>query len=843
MLATPTPSLSHLRGSEQENPVRFADVGTDVLYLRGLDATAAETVCDDLLDVVKTLLTPQTPPRLWIVTKGARAVAAQAEPPALAQTPLWGLGAVIALEHPELSCRRIDLDPGADGVEGLLQALAAPEAEVAVRNGVRYRPTVVGRRPSREERAVPTTPFALALTRRGTLDGLEFAPLTRRRPGPGEVEVRVHATGLNFRDVMNALGLYPGDAGRPGVECAGVVTELGEGVRGLTVGDEVIAVATGCFASHVVAAADLVVPKPPRLSFADSATIAVAFLTAWYSLRHVAQVVPGQRVLIHAAAGGVGMAAVQVARQAGAEVFATAGSSAKRTFLTSLGVSHVMDSRSLEFAADVLRRTEGRGVDVVLNSLTGDSIPKSLSVLASGGSFLELGKTEVWAPDRVHSLRRDVAYRPITLDEQIFTNPVFVGGLLREVMAEIEAGRLRPLPHRLFPVEEIEAAYRHMQQARHVGKIVLSQGGLRGDATYLISGGLGGLGLRVAAWMVGEGARYLTLVSRRAPSEAAAAAVQQLREAGARVQVVQADVANAGDVRRVLGGLERPLKGIVHAAGVLDDGVLLQQNRERFAKVMAPKVTGAWNLHELTRDLPLDVFVLFASAAGLLGSAGQGNYAAANAFLYGLAWYRRAQGLPALSIDWGAWGESGMAARRSNAGPRLAPDDALYLLGRLLRDGSTQACVLPQPLQRVTGVPTQRRSDRFSEALLAAPAPERPALLAAKVRELAATVLALEPHAIPARQALHELGLDSLMAVELRNALCHALGRTLPATLLFDYPSVQALIGFLSQELGYEVGPQEDHPDLETGLWTEVSALSDQEVEAELMKELDREGY
>jgi acyl transferase domain-containing protein/NADPH:quinone reductase-like Zn-dependent oxidoreductase/acyl carrier protein len=820
-----------------------ADVGTDVLYLRGLDATAAETVCDELLALVKTLLALKTPPRLWVVTQGARAVAAQSVPPTLAQTPLWGLGAVIALEHPELRCRRIDLDAGAEGAHDLIQALVAAEAEVALRHGVRYLPRLVGRGRSRGERDVPEASFALEIAQRGTLDGVQFAPLTRRRPGPGEVEVRVRATGLNFRDVMNVLGVYPGDTGPPGGECAGVVTELGEGVHGLTIGQEVIAVASGCFASHVVAAADLVVPKPERLSFAEAASIPVAFLTAWHSLRHIARLMPGQRILIHAAAGGVGMAAVRIASQIGAEIFATAGSPEKRAFLTALDIPHVMDSRSLTFATEVLQRTAGRGVDVVLNSLTGDFIPQSLSVLAPGGCFVELGKAEVWAAERVRALRSDVAYHPITLDTQIFTHPALVSGLLREVLSEIDAGKLQLLPTCVFPIEQIEAALRYMQQARHIGKIVLAQCGLRADAAYLISGGLGGLGLRVAAWMVEQGARYLTLIGRSAPSESAAAAVQRLREAGARIQVVQADVANEDDVQRVLSGLERPLKGIVHAAGVLDDGLLLLQNEERFARVMASKATGAWNLHKLTQGLQLDMFVLFASAAGLLGSVGQGNYAAANTFLDGLAWYRRAMGLPALSIDWGAWGEVGMAAQRSHVGPTIAPDDALCLLSRLLRDGSTQVCVLPQPLQHADRLPTGQRFDGFHDVLMAAPASERAALLAAKVRELAATVLALAPHTIPARQALHELGLDSLMAVELRNALSRALRQTLPATLLFDYPNVEVLTGFLAQELGYGVEAQEDRADLEAGLWDAVNTLSDQEVEAELMKELDREGY
>ena len=641
-------------------------------------------------------------PRLWLVTNGAQS-ASPATGVAAAQAPTWGLARVVGLEHPELSCSCIDLDPTATAetsAKCLVDEVVSPEADdqVAFRDGARRVARLV--RATLPQRA-SRTPQRLLAGRSGVLEDLRLVSLTRRPPGPNEVEIEVHATGLNFRDVLNALGMRA-DEQPLGGECAGRIASVGAGVTGLQQGDAVVAVCADCFASFVTTSSELVLPKPSGVSFEEAAGIPIAFLTAKHALFEVAGLKAGERVLIHAAAGGVGLAAVQLARRAGAEIFATAGSPAKRDFLRSFGVQHVMDSRSLSFAGEILEATDGRGVDVVLNSLTGEFIPKSLSVLSPGGRFVEIGKADLWEPARVAALRSDVSYVPIDLAAMLREHPASLRPLLGPLLEDVARGELQPLPRKVFRLPEVAEAFRFMAQARHIGKIVVSHSvdgerGVRPDATYLITGGLAGLGLLVARWLVERGARHLVLMGRRAPAEAARTAIREMEAHGAQVVVAQGDVAREADVQGVLAqiaGGQPPLRGIIHAAGVLDDGVLLQQTWERFAKVLAPKVEGAWNLHRLTQTAPLDFFVLFSSAAALLGSPGQANHAAANAFLDALAHHRRALGLPAVSINWGVWSGWGVAADRG-VGARAAvqgmgsftPEEGLHVLERVLGGG------------------------------------------------------------------------------------------------------------------------------------------------------------
>jgi NADPH:quinone reductase-like Zn-dependent oxidoreductase/SAM-dependent methyltransferase/acyl carrier protein len=784
------------------------------------------------------------PGRLWLVTRGAQAVGADGELPHPASAVLWGLGRVVALEHPELRCVLLDLDP--HGEAGESEALAA-ELDAAVGEDQ------IGRRAGRRlaarlRRADPPAGAAggaaaagelvqLDRPASGTLEHLAFRPFTRRpphRPAAGEVELRVRASGVNFRDLLCVLGMYDG---RPGGECAGEVTALGEGVEGLAVGDRVLAIAEASFDSLVTAPAALVVPLPPAMGFAAGAAIPVAFTTAWYALRHLAPVAAGTRVLIHSAAGGAGLAAVRLALAAGAEVHATA-SPAKWPFLRRLGVASVASSRSLDFAGTLLAATGGSGVDVALSSLTGDFIPATLAVLRQGGTFIEIGRLGTWDRERMARERPDVTYLPIALDRLSREQPEVVGAILRAVVAELAAGRIEPLPRQVFPASEIASAFRRMEQGKHIGKLVVvtrpaadapgddGRLALRADATYWIAGGLGGLGRLLAAWLAERGARHLVLSGRSAETGQPAAALGLTLPAGCQVAVRRADVARSEEVAEVLQHVRAalpPLAGVFHLAGSLRDGVLAQQSWEAFAAVLPAKVAGAWNLHLQTRELGLELFVLFSSAAALLGSPGQGNHAAANAFLDALAHHRRATGLPALAVGWGAWSEVGAAARAmaGRAGwldlGLLAPAEGLRQLERLLTAPThAHSGVLPAgwpaaaerlglgrtPL--MAGLrdlaPEVAPSAALAERLAQAPAAARAEVLSDHVRELVARVLALPPgHPIPAAQGFMDLGMDSLTAMELRNLLQHSLGRTLPATLVFDHPTMARLAAHLAQ--------------------------------------------
>jgi NADPH:quinone reductase-like Zn-dependent oxidoreductase/acyl carrier protein len=457
---------------------------------------------------------------------------------------------------------------------------------------------------------------------------------------------------------------------------------VGEAVTGLRVGDEVLALALGCLASHVVADVRLVVPKPSHLGFEEGATVPIAFVTAHYALHHLARLQPGERVLIHAAAGGVGLAALRIAQRVGAEVFATAGSAEKREFLTSLGVRHVMDSRSLAFADEVREATEGEGVDVVVNSLAGEAVARSLEVLRPFGRFLEIGKRDIHGNAlSLVPFHKGLSFFAIDLERMIRERPAFAGHLLGEVMAHFERGVLSPLPLRTFPVGELAGAFRHMAQACHTGKIVLRvQGedpaieaavppaGDLSQGTYLITGGLGGLGLRVARWLASRGARHLALVDRRGLTLAATEAVEDLNRTGVQVRVIRADVADEAQVTRALEEVDEtmpPLQGVVHAAAIFDDATVLHLDRPRLEAVMAPKLAGAWNLHNLTAGRTLDLFVFFSSVSSMLGLRGQASDAAGNAFLDALAVHRRARGLPASTINWGPWSDKGLLQKQS----------------------------------------------------------------------------------------------------------------------------------------------------------------------------------
>ncbi len=823
---------------------------------------------------------------LWLVTRGAQAVTNRSL--AVSQSPVWGLGKVIALEHPDLHCVCVDLDSAgeADSAGALFSELIAGDGEpqVALRGNTRY----VARLARMKTKAVQ--PFELNITSRGVLDNITLQPLTRRQPGPGEVEIEVRATGLNFRDVLNVLGMYPGDPGQPGLECAGTIVAVGDGVTAWRVGDSVLAIAPRAFSSYVITRADLVAPKPAGLSFAEAATIPIAFLTALYGLKHLAKMKRGARVLIHAAAGGVGLAAVQLAQQAGAEIFGTAGSPEKQAYLKSLGVQHVMSSRTLDFADEIAKITNGQGVDVVLNSLADDFITKSVSVLADDGCFLEIGKRGIWSEEQVKQIKPGASYFAYDLADVLQNDPPLLQAMARELLADFESGALKPLPLQAFSSHHVVDAFRYMAQARHIGKVVVmheTSGHIRPDASYLITGGLGGLGFTVARWLVERGARHLALVGRSGPSESAQAAIQELEQAGAQVRVLQADVSQKEQVAKALAEMSQtmpPLRGVIHAAGVLDDGVLRQQDRARFANVMGPKVNGAAALHELTRGLPLDFFVLFSSASSLLGSPGQGNYAAANAFMDALAHERRARGLPALSINWGAWGEVGMAAGLGGRDQRrlaeqglgqILPEQGVQVLAQVLQLGAAQVGVLPINWAKLTKQFSDGVVPPFlSEVAVETPSPEagpraadssrellqrlnsatpedRYEILLKHVQEQAARVFGLDPaQPLDRRQGLTELGMDSLMAVELKNRLQSSLGRSLPATLAFEYPTLEALTGYLAAEvlaLGVpakaQVETKKKDEDQQAAILAEVEQLSDDQTEESLLKELEEAGY
>ncbi len=784
--------------------------------------------------------------RLVVLTEGAVAVGAGDGVDALADAGVWGLVRSAQSECPG-RVWLVDID-GEDSSRVVLPGVLGCEGEpqLVVRGGRVLAPRLV--RAGGGLEGVLGVPGGVGEWRLmagggGSLEdlGLVEASDAGRPLGVGEVRVGVRAAGLNFRDVLLALGMYPG-VGVVGSEGAGVVLEVGEGVEGLCVGDRVMGVLPGGFGPVAVADHRWVVRVPEGWSFVEAASVPTAFLTAYYGLVDLAGLRGGERVLVHAAAGGVGMAAVQLAGVLGAEVFGTA-SEGKRGALRGLGLddAHIASSRSLEFGERFLEGTGGEGVDVVLNSLAGEGfVDASLGLLAGGGRFIEMGKTDVRDAGRVAEEYPGVAYRAFELGE---AGPERIQGMLRELVALFEGGALELLPVRVWDVRRAREAFRFMSQARHVGKIVLTvPGALDPGRSVLVTGGTGVLGGVLARHLVAEhGVRSVVLASRRGPEAPGAAGLQsELEGLGAQVSVVACDVSDREQVQGLLESVpgEFPLGAVVHAAGALDDGVIASLSPERLDRVLAAKADAAWYLHELTSHMDLQAFVMYSSAAATMGSPGQGNYAAANAFLDALAAYRCAQGLAGTSIAWGWWereseltasvgetevarlGRAGVLALSDEEGVALfdqacALGEALCVGVRLdtaVIRGQARTGALPALLRGlVRATPVRAASSGLLARRLAGVSEaERRSIALDLVRTEAAIVLGhASGQSVTPERAFKDLGFDSLTAVELRNRLNTATGLQLPATLVFDHPTPAAVADFLLAEV---IGAQ--RPDL-----------------------------
>jgi len=868
---------------------------------------AAEVHTSSLLSLVQSLAKTNwtQPAHLWVVTRQAQTVT-EKDVPLPALSALWGLSATIAHEMPELSCTRIDLDAQTDISVLITELLSGQDDLVALRTQQlttqRFTCHLQHLRTSTQpppEQPGPAAgqPFRLETTKAGLLETLVLRAIKPQKPERGQIAIEAQAAGLNFIDVMKALGIYPGlDPDIPptlGLECAGKVVALGEGVDRFTIGQEVLAFAWQSIGTYVIADEHLVMPKPSQLSFEEAATLPVVYLTAFYALQHLGRLQSGERILIHAASGGVGLAAIQLAQYIGAEVFATAGSEEKRDYLRSVGIQHVMDSRSLDFADQVMALTDGKGVDLVLNSLSGKAISKSLSVLAPYGRFIEIGKRDIYQNFHLglSPFKKNLSYFAIDLDRLARERPEFLGRLFSEVMALIDSKGLHPLPLTSFSISQSSEAFHYMAQAKHIGKIAISLASenvsvlpsqaevpyIKADATYLISGGFGALGLAVATWLTQQGARHLVLIGRSGSknlSPEGQTTLANLRANGVKISIGQADVANDAQVNPIMQQINKsmpPLKGIIHTAGVLDDGVLMKQNSQRIHNVMAPKAIGAWNLHRLTENLNLDFFVLFSSVTAPLGSPGQGNYAAANAYLDGLAHYRQSLSLPALSINWGPWSQIGLAARQEQGGLQglqgllaINPANGLEIFGHLLATSPPSQVI-------VTGLdvngwceahPAASHSTLFANLRSDTPNPPgefatsgirisllnteqgrpRQALLENFIQEQAAQVLRLTSGRVDLHKPLRTLGMDSLMTIEFRNRLESNLGLTLSATLVWNYPTIAELVPFLAEKMEIPISSEtslSDSPYAAQDISIDIDQLSSEDIETMLDDELN----
>ncbi|WP_280275902.1 type I polyketide synthase [Nocardia wallacei] len=775
--------------------------------------------------------------RSVVVTSGAVPVDSCDPVPGLVDAGVWGLLRSVQNEYPDRVVL-IDLDDWDDMSWAVAAVLASGESQAAVRRRVVQVPRLVRMDGSSviDIGAGGTDSWRLRTAGAGTLTGDNFVAepfVAAEELGDRQVRIAVRATGINFRDVLVALGMYPDPDAVIGGEGAGVVVAIGAGVTDVAVGDRVMGVFEGV-GSVATADCRVVAPIPRDWSFARAAGVPAVFLTAFHALRDLAGVQRGERVLIHAATGGVGMAAIALARVWGLEVFATA-SPAKWPVLRSMGLDdgHISSSRSSEFEEAFLNATGGQGVDVVLNSLAGELTDASLRLLPRGGRFIELGRTDVRDPGEVARCHPGVSYQPFVLFE---VGEDRLGEMLRELAAMFARGDIEPVDTSAWDVRRLPEAYRYLSQARHVGKTVLSiPRRLDERGTVLITGGTGALGAVFARHLVQHyGVRHLLLVSRRGPKAPGAAELaDELAVLGAHVDVVACDVSDRDALRGVLSHVpqQHPLTGVVHAAGVLRDGVFSGLTVDTWEPVLETKAGAAWHLHELTAEDDLALFVMFSSAAGILGSPGQANYAAANTFLDALAHYRQRCGLAGTSLAWGLWEQkTGLtehlgdqdSARMARSGflpmttaEGLAMFDAAIDSGHplvvparidtaaLAASGSVPAIarLVARSRRRASNQGSAQQS-KLSALLHGHNETEQERLILEFVRGQVAIVLGHDtPQTVPPEEPFKSLGFDSLSAVEFRNRLQTATALKIPATIVFDHPTPKALAHYLRTQI------------------------------------------
>ncbi|WP_068136335.1 type I polyketide synthase [Roseimaritima ulvae] len=870
-----------------------------------------------LLALAQTLHRREAVPRLVVVTTAAAAV-----PPAadacdakhatdandsssnlldLGQSILHGMSRVINNECPNIPVTVVDLSaqPAKQEVDALFRELLhsrrdQDESEIAIRGPARYVHRLVAVNRETAESSVGSREqgvggdYRADLQEAGQLDQIVFRRQNPCQLADSDVEIAVQAAALNFKDVMNAMGLLPPHAvsgglasDRLGLEISGQVLRVGSAVQHVKAGDNVIARVAEGFSGRVSVPGHCVAPRPSHLTPVQAAAIPVVYVTAWYSLCHLARMTRGETVLIHSAAGGVGGAAIRLAQRAGVNVIATAGTREKRDYLRQMGVEHVFDSRSLDFYNDVMDVTDGRGVDIVVNSLTGRFIAQSVKCLAPFGRFIELGKSDIYRNSKLgmERLGENISYFVVDVDRLAAQKPELHQRVLSEVVELFEQHELEPHEITEFPIDKLSEAMRFMTRAAYRGKIVMNMQdnvvqalpqrelSFRGDATYLISGGASGFGLQIARWMAERGARQLVLASRSGcKTDADRALVQSLQAEGVEVRLAKVDLTDAAATRQLLDDIDngpQPLAGVIHAAAVLDDASIPTMDLDRFGRVFQPKAQGAWHLHQATVaiDAPLDFFVMLSSISSVLGLVGQLNYAAANFFQDSLAHYRRQQGLPATTVNLGVLGEyAGMSNADNDEQNIISLLEAQGMLVMPLADvlGKLESAIIQQPVQRMLSklnwpwfrmaYPHLARDTRFIECMgddaLARAVRPKGSGLRTELAELEpeeqlrrieqeltgklAQILDASADKLDVSVSIDSYGLDSLMLTDLQVWIVRLLDVNLPLIKLLKGPSIANLAVDLLQQV--DAGEEVDAGgELDAGNSSAAFTLADME--------------
>lgn len=827
----------------------FADLGEiltsegwaveNIIHLAGLFTNqedngllAQQSRCTSLINALQGFAETVLPtkPSLFVVTSASQA--SENTPPSPLQSPLWGLGRVIANEYPDISCKLIDIDEANASLLGREILTQDREIEVILRGsqklGTRLR-AIDGT----SEVEGPVANVGLNFQAPGALENLAWFETEIPELAADEICLEMKATGLNFRDVMWAMGVLKDEAVENGyagptlgMEGSGIITGIGSDVDGFEIGDRVMSFASNCFSKFLCTKTTAVAKIPDSMSFEEAATIPSVFFTVYYAFEHLARLQPGERVLIHGAAGGVGLAAIQYARHVGAEIFVTAGSEEKRDFLKLQGIDNILDSRSLAFADQIMELTKGDGIDVVLNSLSGEAIAKNLSILKPFGRFLELGKRDFYADSKMglRPFRNNITYYGIDADQLLQEKPALSAKLFREMMVLFEEEAFTPLVHSVFQQSQITEAFRTLQQSRHIGKIVVSMAEMpttnivpiakkandtiRDDGVCVVTGGLGGFGLATAKWLSDYKYSHLALMGRSGvKSDEDQRIIDQMVSSGITVETLKVDVTDAKKLGQALQKIRddgQNITGVVHCAMVLDDGMISNIEADRLEKVLAPKITGAWNLHTLTLKDPVKMFLLYSSATTYIGNPGQAAYVAGNSYLEALADFRRAKNLPATAIAWGAIADVGVLAANEDVKDILVKrtglkameaNAAMLGLKETLEKNDTNCAVLQLNWGSITNGFSAGASARYDDIRHLGDAGDSGdsaddilAQLVGKTDEEAndivlnviiqqiSAITGSAPERISPKQSLFDLGIDSLMALELTMELERKLG-------------------------------------------------------------------
>lgn len=798
--------------------------------------------------------------RLWVITDLVEKFPAQ--------STALGLLNVVRNEHPEFNASSIQMD--GDVWESVFKVILSDTDEnswkiIADKVSVeRLNPlTLIESEIISKKVLVENTPFEVIIKEPGLLSNLTIQRKNLAPLSPHQVQVNVQAIGINFMNLMSALGIYPGKENgfaTLGIECAGIVEAIGENVKHLKVGDRVFGMAYHTMSSHIQVDASLMQIIPDNLSYEEAATIPVVFLTVYYGLIVQARLQEGERVLIHSATGGVGLAAIQLAQFLGAEIYATAGSQEKRELLRSMGVEHVYDSRSLDFADRIMQDTSNEGIDVVLNSLTGSAMVESLELLRNFGRFVEIGKKDVYDNSQIglQAFSKGLSYFMIDFEKMIFEKPRLVGDLLSELLPFFENGSFTPLMSKVFHVSEAEKAFEFMTTGKHIGKIVIqinpenvwiedsNKNSFSSEGTFLITGGYGGLGLTFAQYLVEKGVRRLILTGRSGHSDNII--IDELRKQGAEIIIAKADVGDREELESVLLQYideSHPLVGVFHLAGILEDASILNIEEEVYYRVLDPKVLGAYNLHLVTQAHEIEHFVLFSSSTILFGSPGQAAYVSANRYMDALVAYRQRAGLPGLAIQWGTVSDVGLAASAENRSERLAEEgiapltpqectqifDQLYtndapIVGAFRFDISKWEQAYPSAAKNhfydilrenttTTITTSEDGSKELSQKEILAEIDDlelRTTTLEDQLKAMVGKVVKLAPEDIHIKTTFKSLGIDSLMSIQLKNQLEKTYETALSVTAFWTHSNIRDYTRFLLEKINLNIinAPKEE---------------------------------